>query len=243
MIKELIQAAFRGIGLDLRLFKNANVEQQILRKLLRVVRAGTILDVGANAGQFGDTARAAGFAGTLVSFEALPEAHSRLLERARRSRHPWIVAPCAAIGAAAGEIDIHVAANSVSSSLLPMLSRHLDAAPQSRYVSAHRVPLRRLDEFCKLVPPDDSLFIKIDTQGYEMEVLKGATALLPRTVALEVELSIVPLYEGAPGYMDMLIYFSQLGFELFGIVPEFTDQATGRLLQVDGFFIRRDQLA
>jgi hypothetical protein len=71
-----------------------------------------------------------------------------------------------------------------------------------------------------------------------LEVLKGATALLSQTVGLQLELSLAPLYEGAPTFMEMMEHVQAAGFEPFGMVPVFRDARSGRLLQVDGFFTR-----
>lgn len=242
-VKVLLQKWLRAAGLEVSHFRNANVEQQLVARVLRLTGARVVLDVGANTGQYGELLWATGFDGTLLSFEALPEAHRQLVERARRSRRSWLVAACAALGRQSGEVELNVSANSASSSVLPMLGTHLRAAPQARYIGKQAVRLERMDQLAEgIVPIDKQVMIKIDTQGYEMEVLEGATALLPRTVAIQLELSLVPLYEGAPSFRDMIGYLEARGFELFGLVPEFVDHQSGRLLQVDGFFVRGEQL-
>ena len=134
---------------------------------------------------------------------------------------------------------MHISQNSVSSSLLPMHSTHLNAAPNSVYIDSQVVRVERLDTLAAgLVPLDGDLLLKIDTQGYERPVLEGATALLPRICAIQVELSLVPLYEGAATFTEMISFIQDLGYELFSIVPGFRDAQSGRLLQVDGFFVR-----
>jgi hypothetical protein len=118
---------------------------------------------------------------------------------------------------------------------------HVDAAPQSRYVEKQTVNVERLDVLApRLLAPDVHLLLKVDTQGYEMEVLKGATGLFPRIAALQLELSLIPLYDGAPGFAEMIQFAQSRGYELFGIVPGFRDRLSGRLLQADGFFVRSD---
>jgi hypothetical protein len=76
-----------------------------------------------------------------------------------------------------------------------------------------------------------------------MEVLKGAEGLLQRTAAIQLELSLVPLYEGAPKFVDMIAYVESKGFELFSLVSGFSDRRIGRLLQVDGFFVRPELIS
>jgi FkbM family methyltransferase len=238
-VRPLIQGVLRAMGLEVRRAKNANLEPFVLKNILGATGASIVLDVGANLGQYGDSLLHGGFSGTLISFEAIPDIHARLCEHAKRSSRSWLVAPCAAVGSSKGQIEINIAGNSVSSSVLPMMPAHLDAAPQSKYVRKQLVDIARLDEIsAPLIPATGTILIKVDTQGYEMEVLKGASGLFGRTVALQLELSLVPLYDGAPTIAQMISFAEDSGFELFNIIPGFRDKRTGRLLQADGFFVR-----
>jgi len=197
-----------------------------------------VLDVGANTGQFGHQLRFDGYRGRIVSFEPLFRAHEKLLEASRNDRL-WEVAPRAAIGNTDGEIEIHVAGNLVSSSVLDMLDAHITAAPESRYVGAERVPMRRLDALASdYLQPDSILCIKIDSQGYEDRVLQGAPNLITKAVGLQLELSFVPLYDGQRLYDEMVDQLKSLGFELWGMSPAYVDPQSGRLLQVDATFSR-----
>jgi FkbM family methyltransferase len=197
-----------------------------------------VFDVGANVGQFGRSVRDAGYRGRIVSFEPLSAAWEQLVA-ASRSDSLWQVAPRAAIGNEDGEIEIHVSGNSMSSSVLDMLDAHAIAAPGSAYVGREKVLLRRLDTVAvDYLRPDSSLFVKIDTQGYEDRVLQGASNLLKNTVGLQLECSLVPLYEGQLLYDEMSRRLKALGFALWGITPGFFDPGNGRLLQIDATFFR-----
>lgn len=238
-IDDAIKALFRAFGLEIQRLSGASTEYSLLRRLLAQLRPSTVLDIGANVGQFARSVRQAGFTGTIISFEAIPEVHARLVERAQDDPH-WKVAPCAALGATQGEGHINIAANLASSSLLDMGATHLQAAPESKYVRRAEISIRRLDEVgTPLLPEEGPLYLKVDTQGNERDVLEGATGLLSRVSALQIELSLIPLYVGAPTISEMLPYVESIGFELFGLAPGFKDRSTGRLLQVDGFFVRR----
>ena len=210
----------------------------MLRRFLTVARPSVVIDVGANVGQYGLSLRKCGFAGRIVSFEAIPAVHAQLAVVAK-SDPEWLVAPCCALGRAPGESSINVAKNSVSSSLLPMHDAHLKAAPDSRYIANAAIRLERLDDIAlPLLPEDGGLLLKVDTQGYEEEVLAGAERLLERVSAMQLELSVAPLYHGAPDLRRILEICENLGFQLHGLIPGFYDEQTCRLLQMDGLFLR-----
>jgi FkbM family methyltransferase len=164
-------------------------------------------------------------------------AHSRLIKNCISDGN-WIAAERMAIGNMDGTIEINVAGNSLSSSVLPMLDSHLRAAPESAYVAKEQVPIRKLDSVARDFDLSGNVFVKIDVQGFEMDVLKGAADTLGKVRGLEIELSLVPLYEGQTLMLDMVHHLRGIGFELNGIFPVFKDEISGRLLQVDGVFFR-----
>lgn len=239
-VKQKIHRILRRHGWEVQKLENVNVEYQVIKDVLRESGATVILDVGANVGQYGDLVLETGFQGRIISFEAIPEVHARLARHVAKRSELWKVAPCAALGGKRGQAAINLAGNSVSSSLLPMRREHIAAAPDSAYIGSELVQVERLDSLAESwIPSGARLMIKVDTQGYELEVLEGATALFPRTVALQIEMSLVPLYDGAPSLMEAVNYVERCGFELFSIVPGFKDKSSGRLLQADGVFVRR----
>ena len=197
-----------------------------------------MLDVGANAGHYAMSLRRAGDPGHILSFEPLEDAWQRCVAQAR-SDALWTVAPRMALGATERPVEIHVASNSVSSSILPMQEIHRKAAPNSSYVGSQTVDMRRLDQVAlTAIGSARRPFLKIDTQGYEREVLEGATGVLDRLEGLQLEMSLVPLYEGSPTLTDLLLMVGQWGFVPYALQPGFTDLASGRMLQVDGLFFR-----
>jgi FkbM family methyltransferase len=196
-----------------------------------------VLDVGANAGQYGAELREYGYDGPIVSFEPLAAAHARLA--ARSGADPRWTAVRSAVGAHPGELAINVAANSDSSSALAMLDAHLDAAPQSAYVGVEHVPVDTLDA---LAAPHLAHarrpYLKVDTQGFEWAVLDGAAATLPQLAVVELELSLVPLYEGQHTWLQLVERMADAGLRPVGLGHDFWDERTGETLQVDGIFVR-----
>jgi len=237
-LKQFIRSAARHVGLEVRRFRPASSADAALGAMLSQHRINLIFDVGANTGQFRQLLREVRYAGRIVSSEPLSAARTALSAAARNDAD-WQVAPAMAIGGERGEIELHVAGNSVSSSVLPMLQSHAEAAPASVYVGREKVSLRTLDEVAgEYLRPDTVLFLKIDTQGYEDRVLQGAAALLQRTMGLQLELSLVPLYEGQRLFTELLGQLQSAGFELWNMTPAFIDPVNGRLLQVDATFFR-----
>ncbi len=237
-LKKIAKAVFHGVGLDVRGLKYANTEEQILARLLELTEPAALLDVGANLGQFADKVRDIGYRGKIISFEALPNVHADLAKRAQQHSQ-WVVAPCAALGSAKSVAEMNVSANTESSSLLPMKDLHSDAAPEAVYVGKQITQVERLDDLAQpYLPMEGDLFLKVDTQGYEKEVLRGSTGLLGRVSAMQIELSLTPVYDNAPTALEMIQYIGGLGYEIFNLVPSFIDYRTGRVLQIDGFFVR-----
>jgi FkbM family methyltransferase len=238
MLKSMVRRAFRSVGLDLRRYRPFHSEEARLVAMLSAHGVNLVFDVGANTGQFGQWLRNAGYKGRIVSFEPL-SAEWNALKKTSRADALWEVAPRGAIGAAEGEIDIHIAGNSASSSALNMLQTLVEVAPETAYIGEERAPLRRLDSVGGgYVAPDSVLLIKIDTQGFESEVLKGAPELLKRAVGLHLELTFVPLYAKQPLFEEMVAEIKALGFTPWDFSPAFVDPKTGRMLQTDATFFR-----
>lgn len=234
----LFKRAARGLGLEVTRYAPDRSRSAQMSGLLGVLGVDLVLDVGANIGQYAGLVRNYGYSGRIVSFEPLSEAHAQL-QLASAADPAWDVAERVALGTEERTIEINVSANSQSSSILEMSPEHLEAAPESRYVSRETVRMARLDEIARpFVGADSRVFLKIDTQGYEAEVLKGATALLPRIVGLQLELSFVELYQGEWSFQRMVDYLDTLGFELVALWPAFVDPHSFRTLQVDGVFAR-----
>lgn len=239
-IKNLIKRAARMAGLELHRYTPSTSNSARLLRILSYHDIDLVLDVGANVGQYAQYIRHIGYRGRIVSFEPLSSAHAQLLADSSHDRL-WEIAPQMAIGDQDRDITINISRNSVSSSLLPMLSSHQAMAPDSEYQDKDTVRMHTLDTVAQdyLRPDTSSIYIKIDVQGYEQKVLQGAASILSRVKGFQLELSLIPLYEGEVLFPQMLQIMNDLGFALYAVIPGLTDNASGRLLQLDGIFFRK----
>ena len=198
-------------------------------------KVDVVLDVGANAGQYGEMLREVGFRGRLVSLEPVAEAYAEL-ERRAAADDAWEAVRVAASDVD-GEITLNVTEDSRSSSVLPRNERFADKAGWSPKES-RTVVARRLDGLvAELLRPQERAYLKLDIQGYERHVLDGAGDALARFEALELELSVTPLYEGQPSLAEMLPLLEQRGFKPVSIEPILLDD-DGLLMELDGLFAR-----
>jgi FkbM family methyltransferase len=190
----------------------------------------TVTDVGANKGQFAVYARVRWPLARLICFEPLP-APRATLERVTRGQAE--IHDCA-LGAEPGEGRMHLATRTDSSSLLALGARQ-KAIFGMEESGELRVPIKRLDA-CLTTPLPRPVLLKIDVQGFELEVLKGATALLPHIDAIYVEASYVELYEGQPLHEEIERYLTETGFILDGRYNTHVHQ--GEPVQADLLFRR-----
>lgn len=237
-LKHEIRHLFHHFGIDIVRYPLHDPLARTV-KLLDHHRVDCVVDVGANDGGFARGIRGLGYKGRIISFEPLQEPFGSL-HRKSIADAKWEAFQYA-IGDAKSHVTINVSGNSgMSSSVLPMLETHTVVEPDSRYVGTETVNQERLDE---LLPElgigrDSRTFLKIDVQGYERAVIDGASRLLAGgvIVGLQLELSLVPLYEGAMTYREGLERAEILGMTLMGLDPAFADSTSGQLLQADAVF-------
>jgi len=170
----------------------------------------TVIDVGANKGQFAVYARIRWPNARLICFEPLPEPRAKL---ARVTRGRAEIHDCA-LGAEPGEGRMHLATRTDSSSLLALSARQKTIFGMEQ-AGELRVPIKRLDA-CLSTPLPRPVLLKIDVQGFEFEVLKGATDLLPHIDTVYVEASYVELYEGQALHEEIERHLTEAGFSLAG---------------------------
>lgn len=235
--KQKLSRSLRLFGIDIIRYQPSSHPQARLLRLIESSGIGLVVDVGANGGQYGGELREGGYRGKIVSYEPLSEAYKTLAGQCAGDS-TW-EARQLALGAEPGSAEINIAANSTSSSLLEMLPTHLSAAPHSRYIGSEII---RVDTVDRQLPTlgswNGEIWLKVDTQGFEGEVLKGAVASLPKIRCVQLEMSLAPLYGGSETFESLLATMKAAGYRLVGLQPGFMNQETGELLQVDGIFRR-----
>lgn len=237
LVGQLLKEPLRGLvsraGYDL--VKADHAGRLSRQRLLLEQRIDWLLDVGANQGQYALEMRRLGFAGQIDSFEPGSAAH-RILQRRAKASPPWR-SHRMALGSSSHDADLFISENSVSSSLLPTEPLHLTAAPDSIVRGLEKVPVRPLDEVVAGVRAENA-WLKIDTQGYEAQVLSGARDTLARTRVLQVELSLASLYGGQANYLRLLETLEAARFRPIDLIPGFRDPSNGALLQCDALLVR-----
>jgi FkbM family methyltransferase len=221
----------------IRSFLRRNRKSDLRSRLLQERGVSVALDIGANEGNFARRLRESGYAGRIVSFEPLAAMYEKL--QAASDGDPDWSSLNVAVGAEPGRATLNRAANWASSSLLPMNPRHSEAEPRSAYMGTEDCEVVTLDGLrSALLDGGERLYLKLDVQGFELEVLRGAARTLDQVEVVQAELSLVPLYNGAPLFDEVVRYLDERGFGLFAIEPGFADPRTGALLQVDGLLAR-----
>jgi FkbM family methyltransferase len=238
-IRNSFHRILRPWGFDVVRYRPANDPDQRLVHLLDRYGVKTLLDVGANVGQFAKRIIAAGYPNKVLSFEPVSSSHSMLSKNAE-GYEQWQVARRCALGGERRTVMVNIAGNSESSSLLPMLERHVRALPVSKYLGAEETELVRLDDVLdEYLAADEgkSLALKMDVQGFEGEVLDGASRTLKDTKVIYTEMSLCPLYDREVPFFDLYSRILKLGFRCVGISPGFLDPTTWEVLQVDATFV------
>jgi FkbM family methyltransferase len=238
-LERITKKLFQNFGILIRKYNPATSEELRRITLLRHYHIDLIFDIGANKGQYAMGIIDAGYTNRIVSFEPLSAVHQVIGQNSKKYPN-WSVAPRCAVGSKREEIEINISANSVSSTLLHMLDSHLDGAPESKIIGKEKVPVFPLDEIgAEYVKDSQHIFLKIDVQGFEQEVLKGATQLIDKAKGIEMEISLVALYEGQNWLLPQVLeYMESKGFQLRSIMPAFTDHKTGNVLQCNGIFFK-----
>ncbi|MBK7927432.1 MAG: FkbM family methyltransferase [Bryobacterales bacterium] len=246
MITNAVNRGLRALGYEIVRFPAPNWvrNRQLMRVLFPRLGIDCVLDVGANQGQFGLTLRESGYQGRIVSFEPGPEAFDVLRQVAARDGN-WTAFPFA-LGETSGTLELNIAEESVFSSFLTPLAASVEQFPTNRTVRRQTVPVRRLDEVfaeCTAGHASPRVYLKMDTQGFDLEVFRGAAGVLPAILAMQSEICFQPIYEGMRGYADNLAEYHANGFEVYDFLVVNRDLNQLAVVEMDCVLIRANALA
>lgn len=208
-----------------------------LEDVLRTYRIDTIIDVGANEGQFGSLVREIGFEGVIHSFEPVKQTYERLAATTATDER-W-TAHNLALGRDAGTLLMNVSEGSVFSSALRPNAYGAGTFDAIRVQRQEEVEVATLDGFIdREIGRDQRVFLKMDTQGYDLEVLGGAAASVDDFCCILSELSLIPIYDGMPDYLEALSLYREKGFSVSGLYPvNWNDDRS--LIEVDCMLVNR----
>ena len=195
-----------------------------------------VIDVGAHKGEFASAVSQLLPSAKIISFEPQPECYSALNERMKNAE--GFSSKNLALGAGEARMTLHRSRFTKSSSLLEMGGRHLEEFPWTARGEDESVSVARLDQVIEsdwIVRP---CMLKIDVQGFELEVLKGAGSLLNSIDMVVVETSICSLYENDSSFDDVYSFMVENGFGYSGSVDQLCSPIDGRPLQQDSVFER-----
>lgn len=209
-----------------------------LRWLFRRLEIDCVLDVGANKGQFASGLRRSGYRGRIVSFEPVSSVFAEL--HAAASDDPdWRVHQLAA-GAEDGEAEINVRPGTMSS-LLPSSDFGREWSTKLRESTVETISVRRLDGLfdeavAGLTTP--RVFVKLDTQGFDLPAFAGLGSRVGDVLGLQSELSCVPIYDGMPTMTEQLTTYQDAGFALSAMFPVSRDEESMRAIEFDAVMVR-----
>jgi len=225
-----INAVLAPVGLELRP-KSPGL------RFLTGLDLQTVLDIGANTGQFAEQIRQYAPAATIHSFEPLPAAYATLRRRFRRDARMF--AHPVALADVCGGATLFESETSSSSSLLPMTDRFLQAFPGLTQVAEHAVKTLTLDAWAADRRLTRNILVKMDVQGLEDRVIRGGLRTIRDARLLIVEVSFTQLYRGQCLFDDIYGLLRPVGFRCAGMINHNWDPRSGALLQADAIFVRR----
>ncbi|MHA5049672.1 FkbM family methyltransferase [Streptomyces sp. SD15] len=226
---------------DERRFQLAAAEYlctQHVTALLEKYAVNCVFDVGANTGQYGRRLRKLGYTGRIVSFEPTAAAFAKL-ERAAAKDDDWWVFNIG-LGRADSAESIHVGWNTMNS-LLPPSDYGKDRYLRFAKTDTEEIEIRRLDGMMDKALAgiaDPRPYLKMDTQGYDLEVFAGAGERVTEFVGMQSEVAALRLYEGSPRMSESIATYEGSGFEITGMYPVTREATTARVVEFDCVMVR-----
>lgn len=229
-----------GLGYQVR--KNEYVVQaeRSKTKWLENLSIKTVLDIGANEGQFARHINQILPEAKIYAFEPLKDCYEKLNDNFKDSK--TFKAFNVALGEKAEEATIHRTDFSQSSSLLPILDLHRESFPFAKDEQLALVKIVRLDDLEEELILEKPVLVKIDVQGFEDKVINGGRKIIEKADVLILELTIEPLFDGQLLFDEMYEMVRKLGFKYQGNLTQMHSASDGKIVQIDGIFVKTEGL-
>lgn len=242
MSSTLLRPLALMLGYDLRTVRRSDSIDLHLMRYFKHHQIGLIVDAGAHRGEFAQQCRKIGYRGPILSFEPAAASFDTLQEAARPDGQ-WQVFKMA-LGERKERLKLHLNAGSNFNSLLPSRTDMVERFPGLRTDGVEEVDVNRLDAVLDglKIGREVPVFLKSDTQGHDLAVLRGAGARLAQVTALLLEMSVHQINEGAPSHWQMAAFANANGFEAYGFSTVSRD-ASGGMIEYDALFKRRQNSA
>ena len=215
---------------------------EVYHMLYRIKSMGinpkTIIDIGANRGMFSRTANYLFKDSKIIAFEPLRECYEEL--KKLNSSIPSFECYNYAAGNKNGKDKIYKSAYDYSSSILKMADLHKETFPISEEIMIEDIEIITLDEMLLNRDLEKPILVKIDVQGYENFVIKGATKFLENTDIVICELSFYKLYENQVMFKEVYYQLANLNFKFLGSLSELLHPENYTVLQIDGLFVKNN---
>ena len=210
-------------------------------KTLNRFKIDTVIDIGANEGQFAQNIIKYGYKKEIISFEPIKSIHKILLSNASDHSN-WTVEDNIGFGKFVETKEINITKNKVSSSILKIDKRIIEIEPGTEQVKKEKIRLITLDKYLnQKYFKNKKIFIKIDTQGYEENIIKGSKKKIKNISGFMLETSIKPLHNKEKDYSHIIKLMKKMGFSVWAMARGFSDKKTGQVLQVDIIFINDNE--
>lgn len=211
------------------------LQEEAIRNLLSERHVDLVVDCGANVGEFGSQLRKRGYKGRILSIEPSTSAFVKLANRSLRD--PEWDAHKGALGSEAAKLSLNIGSHGEGE--LSSFYQSAKSVLPIDFAGTELVNVVRFDQLLDDLDVEDDrhIFLKVDTQGHDLEVMRGVGDRLKQVVGFMTEMSVQPIYEGTPSHWQMLEFAREAGFEPIAFMPISMDRAQ-RIIEYDAVFAR-----
>lgn len=217
------------------------LEEASLQYLLSIHNFGLVLDIGANQGQYYDQIRnGLGYNGWIVSVEPNPRDFEILKETA--GNDPKFIGINQACGSVPGSVTLHVMSDSKLSSIYQandqFRERFYSDFSNNREITVNMTTVEEILNSLE-IKWEGNIFLKTDTQGHDLEVLKGLGGFIDSIQAIQCEQSVIPIYDGVNDFTSLNKFLNLQNFSLFSSTPVLRDKMDQSIMEINAFYIRK----